>query len=58
MNKMIDENIDPRMAIAQVIRELKRNNGDVDAFMAKVFSAESNVDAYKICMDTLMEVNA
>jgi hypothetical protein len=55
---MIDENIDPRMAIAQVIRELKRNNGDVDAFMAKVFSAESNVDAYKICMDTLMEVNA
>jgi len=54
---MIDENIDPRMAIAQVIRELKRNNGDVDAFMTKIYSAESNVDAYNICMNTMMEVS-
>ena len=52
---MIDENIDPRMAIAQVLRELSKE--DADAFMAKIYSAESNVDAYKICMDTLMEVN-
>ena len=53
---MIDENIDPRMTIAQVLREL--NKEDADAFMAKIYSAESNVDAYKICMDTLMEVSA
>ena len=54
---MINENIDPRMAIAQVIGELKRNGGDVDDFMSKIFSAEDNVDAYNICMNTLMEVS-
>jgi hypothetical protein len=53
---MIDENIDPRMAMAQVLREL--NAEDANAFMAKISSAESNVDAYRICMDTLMEVSA
>lgn len=53
---MIDENIDPRMAIGQVLRELSPEK--VDAFMAKITSAESNVEAYKICMDTLMEVNS
>ena len=52
----IDESIDPRMAIGQVLRELDPK--DVDAFMAKITSAESNVEAYKICMDTLMEVNS
>lgn len=52
---MIDENIDPRMAIAEVLREL--NTEDADIFMAKIFSAESNVEAYKICMDTLMGVS-
>jgi len=52
---MIDENIDPRMAIAQVLGEL--NTEDADAFMAKIFSAKDNVEAYKICMDTLMEVS-
>jgi hypothetical protein len=55
---MIDENIDPRIAMGQVIRELTLLDGDVDAFMAKINSAESNVEAYKICMDTLMEVNS
>ena len=55
---MIDENIDPRMAMGQVIRELSMTGGNVDAFMAKINSAENNVDAYKICMDTLMEVSA
>ena len=54
---MIDENIDPRMAIGQVIRELSINGGDVDAFMAKINSAEDNVDAYNICMNTMMEVS-
>ena len=49
---MIDENIDPRMEIAQVLGEL--NAEDADAFMAKINSAENNVEAYKICMDTLM----
>ena len=52
----IDESIDPRMAIGQVLREL--NPEKVNAFMAKITSAESNVEAYKICMDTLMEVNS
>ena len=52
---MIDENIDPRMAMAQVSREL--NAEDADAFMAKITSAKDNVEAYKICMDTLMEVH-
>ena len=52
---MIDENIDPRMAIAQVLSQL--NAEDADAFMAKIFSAENNVDAYQICIDTLMEVS-
>ena len=50
-----DENIDPRMAIGQVLRELSPEK--VDAFMAKITSAKDNVEAYKICMDTLMEVN-
>ena len=54
---MIDENIDARMAMGQVIRELSMPGGDVDAFMAKINSAENNVEAYKICMDTLMEVS-
>jgi hypothetical protein len=54
---MIDENIDPRMAIAQVIRELSMEGGDVDAFMAKINSAEGPEDAYNICMNTLMEVS-
>jgi hypothetical protein len=54
---MINENIDPRMAIGQVIRELSMNDGDVDAFMAKISSAKDNVDAYQICMDTMMEVS-
>ena len=53
---MIDENIDPRMAIAQVLRELNTPE-DVDAFMAKINSAEDNVDAYNICMNTMMEVS-
>jgi hypothetical protein len=52
---MIDENIDPRMAIGQVLREL--NAEEVNTFMAKITSAKDNVEAYKICMDTLMEVN-
>ena len=52
---MVDENIDPRMAIGQVLRELDPK--DVDAFMAKITSAKDNVEAYKICMDTLMEVS-
>ena len=51
---MIDENIDARMAIAQVLREL--NAEDVDAFMAKINSAENNVEAYKICMETLKDI--
>ena len=54
---MIDENIDPRMAIGQVIRELSMNGGDVDAFMTKINSALGPVEAYKICMDTLLEVS-
>lgn len=54
---MIDENIDPRMAIGEVIRKLSINGGDVDAFMAKINSAESNVDAYKICMDEYKEIS-
>ena len=54
---MIDENIDPRMAMGQVIRELSMTGGDVDAFMAKINSAQDNVEAYKICMNTLMEVS-
>ena len=52
---MIDENIDPRMAMAQVLREL--NAEDADAFMAKISSAKDNVDAYQICMNTMMEVS-
>jgi Trk K+ transport system NAD-binding subunit len=52
---MIDENIDPRMAIAQVLRELSAE--DADVFMAKISSAEDNVDAYNICMNTMMEVS-
>jgi hypothetical protein len=52
---MGDENIDPRMAIGQVLRELSAE--DADAFMAKITSAKDNVEAYKICMDTLMEVS-
>ena len=51
---MIDENIDPRMTIAQVLRELSKE--DADAFMAKIYSAESNVEAYKICMETLKDI--
>ena len=51
---MIDENIDPRMAIGQVLRELSPEK--VDAFMAKITSAESNVEAYKICMETLKDI--
>jgi hypothetical protein len=53
---MVDENIDPRMAIGQVLRELSAE--DADAFMAKITSAKDNVEAYKICMDTLMGVNS
>jgi hypothetical protein len=53
---MIDENIDPRMAIAQVVRELSMNGGDVEAFMSKISSAEDNVDAYIMCMETIKEV--
>ena len=52
---MVDESIDPRMAIGQVLRELSAE--DADAFMAKISSAKDNVEAYKICMDTLMEVS-
>ena len=52
---MINENIDPRMAIAQVLGQL--NAEDADAFMAKISSAKDNVDAYQICMDTMMEVS-
>ena len=51
----IDENIDPRMAIGQVLRELSPEK--VDAFMAKITSAKDNVEAYKICMETLMEAS-
>ena len=53
---MIDENIDPRMAIAQVLGELETAE-EADVFMAKIFSAENNVEAYKICMDTMIGVN-
>ena len=51
---MIDENIDSRMAIGQVLRELDPK--DVDAFMAKITSAKDNVEAYKICMETLKDI--
>lgn len=53
---MIDETIDPRMAIAQVLGELETAE-ESDAFMAKIQSAGSNVEAYKICMDTLIGEN-
>lgn len=53
---MISENVDPRMAIAQVVRELSIKGGDVEAFMSKISSAEDNVEAYKICMETISEV--
>jgi len=53
---MINENIDPRMAIAQVLGELETAE-ESDAFMTKIQSAKSNVEAYQICLDTLMGVN-
>lgn len=44
------------MAIAQVLGELETAE-EADVFMAKIFSAENNVEAYKICMDTMIGVN-
>lgn len=53
---MIDEDIDPRMAMAEVIQALTKNGGDVDAFMAKINSAQSNTEAYKICVETIRDI--